>query len=475
MDDVLPSLGQVLSSWAAADGSWALTPDEEADEQLSSDLGIRRVGLRSPVAEAWLRGVLRRRLLRDGWQCLDEVTDQSADAERKRRIDVLALRTPDDRSWGLFQRLALEIKVSRADFLTDVRESSKQELWRAQCHAHAFVAPAGLIRPEEVPTGSGLLEVGLQQILGRGVEYPRLWWSVPPLPRDADPVPDWLLHELMYRAAARDAAKYRKHHEARIPAGELTEAGWPRPAVGCGAQDPIVDEVDSVDDADRKSEYDSRPTSTADGQQVLDLGDGKPPAAGAGFADGSAERSLQVALEWLSLRPVTDPAADEYVECWQQGGDNDWEHLDPQEDLAIAPDLDWPHEIKVLALAAYQQRYGKYLEDGEFYVLMWPPRGRLWSGGDWHYPNQHACDEHGYDGPDGQCADCVAATEQPVVVQPAQWEWVIEVQTWTLHARPDGMKVPVRVIDDDGAFGTDRWTLGYTTMDPRQVWFGQRS
>lgn len=68
-----------------------------------------------------------------------------------RRIDAL-LVSPSE-------RIAIEIKVSRSDFLADVRSPEKQAPWRALAHRHAFACPEGLIRPDEVPDGSGLLYV----------------------------------------------------------------------------------------------------------------------------------------------------------------------------------------------------------------------------------------------------------------------------------------------------------------------------
>lgn len=57
------------------------------------------------------------------------------------------------------ERLAIEVKVTRADFLSDVRNPQKQAPWRALAHRHAFAVPAGLVREDEVPAGSGLIEV----------------------------------------------------------------------------------------------------------------------------------------------------------------------------------------------------------------------------------------------------------------------------------------------------------------------------
>lgn len=61
---------------------------------------------------------------------------------------------------GGLDRLAIEIKVSRPDFLNDVRNPDKQAPWRTLAHRHAYAVPAGLVSVGEVPAASGLLVVG---------------------------------------------------------------------------------------------------------------------------------------------------------------------------------------------------------------------------------------------------------------------------------------------------------------------------
>lgn len=78
---------------------------------------------------------------------------------RVRRIDALLLRMNTDVTGGI-ERIAIEVKVTRSDFMADVNDPHKQAPWRALAHRHAFATPAGLVRKEEVPANSGLLEVG---------------------------------------------------------------------------------------------------------------------------------------------------------------------------------------------------------------------------------------------------------------------------------------------------------------------------
>ena len=52
-----------------------------------------------------------------------------------------------------------EVKVSRADFLCDIRAEKWKRYRRFSCRIW-FAAPAGMIRPDELPDGVGLWEFG---------------------------------------------------------------------------------------------------------------------------------------------------------------------------------------------------------------------------------------------------------------------------------------------------------------------------
>lgn len=100
---------------------------------------------------------------------------------KDRRIDVLMLRQAA--VTGGIERLAIEVKVTRADFLSDVGNPDKQAPWRALAHRHAYAVPDGLVSPSEVPAESGLLAV-------TGGDYPSASWvRVPKTPVGHDPGP----------------------------------------------------------------------------------------------------------------------------------------------------------------------------------------------------------------------------------------------------------------------------------------------
>lgn len=75
--------------------------------------------------------------------------------QKARRIDLLLLRTAAVD--GGIERLAVEIKVTRADFFSDVRNPEKQAPWRALAHRHTYAVPEGLVDVADVPAASGLI------------------------------------------------------------------------------------------------------------------------------------------------------------------------------------------------------------------------------------------------------------------------------------------------------------------------------
>jgi len=66
-----------------------------------------------------------------------------------RRIDAWVMK----RSWSPVTMIGYEIKVGRSDFLRD----DKWQEYLAYCHEFSFVCPPGLIKPEELPAGIGLI------------------------------------------------------------------------------------------------------------------------------------------------------------------------------------------------------------------------------------------------------------------------------------------------------------------------------
>lgn len=91
----------------------------------------------------------------DEWAMLTQVPLRLPDGTNERIIDALAVRC-----WGSgkgHERLAFEVKVSRADYGNETPE--KRAPAELSAHRCSYVVPAGLIRPDELPAGWGLVEV----------------------------------------------------------------------------------------------------------------------------------------------------------------------------------------------------------------------------------------------------------------------------------------------------------------------------
>lgn len=58
-----------------------------------------------------------------------------------------------------FLRIAYEIKVSRSDFLREIKHPEKRTQALQLSNQFYFVAPVGLIKPDELPPEAGLIEV----------------------------------------------------------------------------------------------------------------------------------------------------------------------------------------------------------------------------------------------------------------------------------------------------------------------------
>lgn len=125
-----------------------------------------------------------------------------AAAKSARIIDMLMFRKARKAGIGPFDLLAVEIKVTRADFLGDVRDPAKQAAWRTIAHRHTYAAPKDLIRPEEVPAGSGLIEVGPDR---PSWPTPDVAWKVRAPYSSAPDFPSSLVMTFAYRAAQAEA------------------------------------------------------------------------------------------------------------------------------------------------------------------------------------------------------------------------------------------------------------------------------
>ena len=133
--------------------------------------------------------------------CTSDAGVRLAKGTRNRRIDVLCIRPARRLGIGPWELLAIEVKVSRGDFRSDIRNPAKQAPWRELAHRHAYAAPDGLIVPDEVPDGHGLLTVS------DGVEgWDKVRWAREVrLEEKAPKLPARFLTTLAFRAATAEA------------------------------------------------------------------------------------------------------------------------------------------------------------------------------------------------------------------------------------------------------------------------------
>ena len=71
----------------------------------------------------------------------------------ERTIDVFGIATT--KPWT---RFCVEIKRTRADFLADIRQPLKQRRARLICNQFYYLAPKGVLAPDDVPLWAGLAE-----------------------------------------------------------------------------------------------------------------------------------------------------------------------------------------------------------------------------------------------------------------------------------------------------------------------------
>lgn len=130
----------------------------------------------------------------NGWLFLTELrigTGFGRDAEQ--RLDAWAMAMWPSRG---HERVAYEIKVSRSDFLAELKNPAKRKRALLLSNLFYFAAPKGLIRADELPPEAGLMEV----------EDGTAWSTVPAPWRDTPPA-NWRFVAAIARLAMRAANK----------------------------------------------------------------------------------------------------------------------------------------------------------------------------------------------------------------------------------------------------------------------------
>ncbi len=90
------------------------------------------------------------------WAVFLELRNGTGWVGQTRSIDVFAMNT-----WpsGKFRRVGYEVKISRSDFLREMKDPDKRAWAMEVCNEFWFAAPSGVIQPGELPDGCGLLIV----------------------------------------------------------------------------------------------------------------------------------------------------------------------------------------------------------------------------------------------------------------------------------------------------------------------------
>lgn len=88
--------------------------------------------------------------------CVPECHTDSTATHTYRRFDLWVMK----KSWSKPYTIGYEIKCSRSDFLND----NKWPEYLKYCSDFYFVAPPGIIQPEELPSGVGLLVTSTNKV-----------------------------------------------------------------------------------------------------------------------------------------------------------------------------------------------------------------------------------------------------------------------------------------------------------------------
>ena len=149
------------------------------------------------VAPAWTEREMKRALFFNYQERYAVVTEVCAYDPAERRIDVLLFNPRE--------RRAVEIKVSRADLLQDVKHPEKQQPWRELVHKHYYAVPDPLLAlaQQAVPLTSGIIVVTRQGDRAWGVRIARPASVSNPSPRQ---IPEKAIAALYYRLAKLEAS-----------------------------------------------------------------------------------------------------------------------------------------------------------------------------------------------------------------------------------------------------------------------------
>lgn len=114
---------------------------------------------RPTMTAAEICDYLRDRYQLDEWVLFFELRAGTGYAYKvDQRVDAWVMNTWPSKD---LIKLAFEIKISRNDFLRELKHPEKREYAMSISNRFYFLTPQGLVSPEEVPADCGLIEVAL--------------------------------------------------------------------------------------------------------------------------------------------------------------------------------------------------------------------------------------------------------------------------------------------------------------------------
>lgn len=94
----------------------------------------------------------------DQWVYFEELATATGYGD-KNRLDAWAMHLWPSSN---FKRVTYEVKVSRSDFLREMKSPAKRKLGLLYSNQFYFVAPNGLLKPSEIPIECGLLTFNVE-------------------------------------------------------------------------------------------------------------------------------------------------------------------------------------------------------------------------------------------------------------------------------------------------------------------------
>ncbi|WP_155122368.1 hypothetical protein [Burkholderia ubonensis] len=161
-----------------------------------------------------VKAALRSRFCAPEWALFFEVADATG-ARHSRWADAVAMNLWPSRGLAIH---GMEVKVTRSDWLRELKDPSKSAPVQRYCDHWWIVAPAGVLKDGELPPTWGHYEVKPEGTLREIVAAPKL---------ESEPVTRQFVAALMRRASAADEdvvrvavhaelARLREHDEKRI-------------------------------------------------------------------------------------------------------------------------------------------------------------------------------------------------------------------------------------------------------------------